>query len=73
MVTLYRDLHQNLLWIYLKTQLLFNESEYSLGNNLNKKSWNCSHGAVETNLASIHENASSIPGLAQWVGDLASL
>ena len=35
--------------------------------------WSSHCGPVETNPPSIHENAGSIPGLGQWVGDLELL
>ena len=33
--------------------------------------WSSHHGSEEMNLTSIHEDVGLIPGLAQWVKDLA--
>ena len=36
-----------------------------------KKKKSSHHGSVEMNLTSIYEDAGLIPGLAQWIKDLA--
>ena len=33
--------------------------------------WSSHYGSLETNLTSIHEDIDLIPGLTQWVNDLA--
>jgi len=50
---------------------LFFPLNISLLNHVENKKWSSRLGAVEMNPTRNHEVAGSIPGLAQWVKDLA--
>ena len=51
--------------------LPLNEMKPILGEIKNVKAWSSCLGTAETNPTRYHEVAGSIPGLAQWVKDLA--
>ena len=81
-----RSLDLVLLWLWCRLaakapiQPLAWEPPYASGSALKRQKtkkkvmcWSSHCGSVETNLTSIDENTGWIPGLAQWVKDMALL
>ena len=67
MYDLYDDLYMN-----VHRCLICNSQNQETLKRKSRNEWIISsHCAAETNLSSIHEDAGSIPGLAQWVRDPA--
>ena len=58
-------------YVRLEALLKSGKSMQSKRSGFKALNWELRHGSEETNPASVHEEVGSIPGLTQWVRDLA--